>query len=95
MLRIQSHRLHTALVTVDVALSGALLLAMLSVPRLSGLDAGENWVMTPSLLAVALVACLAWPMTLQQLGLYDSQRLIGLERVLGRLTSRARRPRCS
>ena len=85
MLRVQSHRLHSLLVTADVALSGLLLIGMLSLPTATGLNAGSNWMMTPGLLATALAACLAWPFTLQQMGLYDSQRLRSLDQLIVRL----------
>jgi exopolysaccharide biosynthesis polyprenyl glycosylphosphotransferase len=85
MLRVQSQRFHSLLVTIDVALSGVLLVLLLSAPRIAGLKAGDDWIMTPGLLATALTACLAWPFTLQQMGLYDSQRLTALDRVVGRL----------
>ncbi len=73
------------LVTADVAISGVLLIVMLSLPTATGLNAGSNWTMTPGLLATALAACLAWPMTLQQMGLYDSQRLRSLDQLIVRL----------
>ncbi len=77
--------MHSLLVTLDVVLSGLLLLLMLSVPVATGVREGEAWQLTPSLLAVALVACMAWPLTLQQLGLYDSQRRAALDEIVGRL----------
>jgi len=85
VLRLQSHRLHTLLVSLDVALSGLLFVFLASTPRWSGLEVVEPWMMKPGLLATALVACLAWPLTLQQLGLYDSQRIQALDRIVVRL----------
>ena len=85
MLRVQSHRLHSLLVSADVALSGGLLVLMFSLPTVTGFKEGGLWTMTPGLLATALAACLAWPFTLWQLGLYDSQRLRRLDQVIARL----------
>jgi exopolysaccharide biosynthesis polyprenyl glycosylphosphotransferase len=85
MLRVQSNRLHSLLVIMDVALSGVLLMGMLSLPTVSGLNEGGNWTMTGGLLATSLAACLAWPFTIQQMGLYDSQRLRSLDQVIARL----------
>ena len=85
MLRLRSHRFHSMLVAADVVLSGLLLMAMLSMSHISGLNEGGRWTMTWGLLATALVACLAWPLTLHQLGLYGSQRLKSLDQVLARL----------
>ncbi len=73
------------LVIMDVAFSGMLLMAMLSMPTVSGLNEGGDWTMTGGLLATSLAACMAWPFTLQQLGLYDSQRLRSLDQVIARL----------
>jgi exopolysaccharide biosynthesis polyprenyl glycosylphosphotransferase len=73
-------------VAFDVALSGFVLILMLSYPFATGVRGGEAWQLTPSLLAVALCACLAWPLSLQQLGLYDSQRRASLDDIVGRLT---------
>ena len=85
MLRVQSQRLHSALVIVDVVLSGMLFLLL--VRHEVGLPLSETGeaMLAPGLLGLGLVACLAWPLTLQHLNLYDSQRLIPLERVLWRL----------
>lgn len=85
MLRHQSHRLHALLVVLDVALSGVLFVSMLADRGLSGVPPGTNWASAPALLATALVACLAWPLIVQQLGLYDSQRIVGLDETLSKL----------
>ncbi len=81
MLKVQSQRLHSLLVSLDVAQSGAIFVLLLFHAGLS--DSRID--LTPGLLALGLVACLAWPLTLQQLNLYDSQRLIPLDQVLARL----------
>jgi len=85
MLRSHSQSVHSALVALDVALSGTVLILMLSFPFATGVRSGEAWQLTPALLAVALCACLSWPLALQQLGLYDSQRRSSLDDVVGRL----------
>jgi exopolysaccharide biosynthesis polyprenyl glycosylphosphotransferase len=89
VLRHQSHRLHTLLVTLDVALSGVLFLLLVSSHELSGIPTGTHWAASPGLLATALMACLAWPLSLQQLGLYDSQRTVGLDETFSRLLGAA------
>ena len=85
MLRTRSYRFHSLLVAGDVALSGVLLTLMLSMSHVSGLNEGGRWTMTWGLLATSLAACLAWPLTVHQLGLYGSQRMKGLDHVLARL----------
>jgi len=86
LLKDQGGRLHSLLVSLDVVLSAAILIGFFfAFPRVSGLDAGAEWVMSPRLLATVLVACLAWPLTLQQLGLYESQRMMPLDKILTRL----------
>jgi len=85
MLRTHSQSVHSALVALDVALSGTVLIVMLSFPFATGVRSGAAWQLTPALLAVALCACLAWPLALQQLGLYDSQRRSSLDDIVGRL----------
>lgn len=85
MLRSHSESVHSGLVALDVALSGLVLILMLSFPFATGVRPGESWELTPSLLSVALCACMAWPLTLQQLGLYDSQRRASIDEIVGRL----------
>ena len=86
MLRDQGGKLHGLLISLDVAFSAAILLGFFYLyPRVTGLDAGAEWVMTPPLMATLLVACLAWPLTLLQLRLYESQRMMPLDKVLLRL----------
>jgi len=85
MLRSHSQSLHSGLVALDVSLSGLVLILMLSFPFASGVRRGDAWELTPALLAVALCACMAWPLTLQQFGLYDSQRRDTLDEIVGRL----------
>jgi exopolysaccharide biosynthesis polyprenyl glycosylphosphotransferase len=76
---------HSGLVALDVALSGLVLILMLSYPFATGVHSGNAWQLTPALLAVALCGCMAWPLALQQLGLYDSQRRASLDDIVGRL----------
>ncbi len=86
VLRSHGGRLYGLLITLDVILSAMIVIGLFYLfPRVSGLDAGAEWVMTPSLLATVLVACLAWPLTLQQLGLYESQRLMPVDQIVARL----------
>ncbi|MCP3983068.1 MAG: sugar transferase [bacterium] len=86
MLKDQGGQLHGLLITLDVVLSALILLGFLfAFPGVSGLHGGPNWELAPRLLATMLVACLAWPLTLQQLGLYESQRMMPLDKVLTRL----------
>jgi exopolysaccharide biosynthesis polyprenyl glycosylphosphotransferase len=66
------------MVSVDVALSGILFVVLL-------VDEGALSSFDSSVLVLGLVGCLAWPLSLQQLNLYDSQRLIALDQVLARL----------
>lgn len=70
---------------LDVTLSGILFVLLLADRGLSGVPPGTNWASAPALLATALVACLAWPLTVQQLGLYDSQRIVGLDETFSKL----------
>ncbi len=86
MLKDQSGRLHGLVIVFDVVASALILLGFFYVfPRMSGLDEGSAWVMTPSLLATVLMACMAWPIALQQMGLYESNRLMSLDRIVTRL----------
>ncbi len=86
VLRAHSGRLNGLMISLDVVFSAAILIGFFFVfPRVSGLSEGAEWVMTPQLMATLLVACLAWPLTLQQLGLYESQRMMPLDQVLTRL----------
>ncbi len=87
MLRSHSESAHSGLVALDVALSGIVLILLLSYPFATGVRQGEAWQLTPALLSVALCACMAWPLTLQQLGLYDSQRRSSLDDIVGRLAA--------
>lgn len=87
MLRSHSQSAHSGLVALDVALSGLVLILMLSFPFATGVREGEAWQLTPSLLSVALCACMAWPLVLQQFGLYDSQRRASLDDIVGRLAA--------
>lgn len=87
MLGKQSEGKHSGLVALDVALSGLVLIVMLSYPFATGVRPGEAWELTPALLAVALCACIAWPLTLLEMGLYDSSRRSSLEDVVGRLAA--------
>jgi exopolysaccharide biosynthesis polyprenyl glycosylphosphotransferase len=80
LLRVQSQKLHTALVALDVALSAVLFVFLLD--RFEwGVGGLGRW----HAACLGLVASLAWPLTLQQLNLYESQRVTALDQVLARL----------
>lgn len=86
MLREHASSARSLLMSVDVALSGAVLMLMLSFPFATGVHSGEAWQLTPSILAVALCACLVWPYCLDALGLYGSLRRLEPDEVIGRLS---------
>jgi exopolysaccharide biosynthesis polyprenyl glycosylphosphotransferase len=85
MLRSRSSELFSLTVIVDVAVSGALLVLLLSSPFAREGPVREAWELTPGLVAVAICACLAWPLTLERLTLYDSQRREPLDTFVARL----------
>ena len=85
MLRVQAHRLHSLLVTLDTAWSGALFVLLLGRNFPSEVLRDDRWAISPAFLFVAMVACLAWPLIMQQLGLYESQRTRSLDWILTRL----------
>ncbi|HEU4428309.1 MAG TPA: sugar transferase [Myxococcota bacterium] len=82
MLRNHSESLHSTMVAIDVAVSGIVLMMLLSFPFAAG---AEAWQLTPSLLTCALVACLAWPVAAEQFGLYRSQRRSPFDDLIWRL----------
>ena len=71
MLKAQSQRLRYLLATADVILSGLVFAVALS---LTGTPAGTADSAIWSLVALGLIACLAWPVTLENLNLYGSRR---------------------
>ena len=71
MLKAQSQRLRYLLATTDVALSGLVFAVALS---LTGTPSGAGNSAIWSLVALGLIACLAWPITLENLNLYGSRR---------------------
>ena len=71
MLKAQSQRLRLLLATADLLLSG---LVFVSVLHLTGTSPGAGEPGLWSLVALGLVACLAWPITLEHLNLYVSRR---------------------
>src|SRR5262245_24665207 len=78
MLRSQATRLERTLRTSDLLVAAGVALFVF---RLRGAaPAGDN----SALLTLAVAATLAYPMTLNGLGLYSSQRREGLGRLLGR-----------
>jgi exopolysaccharide biosynthesis polyprenyl glycosylphosphotransferase len=71
LLKAHSHRLRLVLAAIDFALSGLIfLLAIWLTGTPSGTADSQIW----SLVALGLVACMAWPISLAHLSLYDSRR---------------------
>lgn len=83
MLRSHAKLIRSLLLTLDVLVSALVFLAAASVPQLLTTSTGNAD--AASLLFPALVACLAWPLILEQLDLYESQRRRDGAHVLGRL----------
>lgn len=71
MLKAQSQRLRLLLATADLLLSGLVFVFVLS---LMGAPPGTGEPGVWSLVALGLVACLAWPISLEHLNLYVSRR---------------------
>ena len=84
MLRNNGKITSSLLMALDIVLSTAICLALLNQPRLSGLTdpLGEAG---PSMLLLAITACLVWPFTFQQLDVYSSVRTLGIWDVARRL----------
>jgi exopolysaccharide biosynthesis polyprenyl glycosylphosphotransferase len=83
MLKSGARQLSALIRWVDIALAAGVFLAVLALPAMSpaaGAEAAAPW----KLLALGLVACLGWPLALDRLGLYQSQRRSLLLGVLGR-----------
>ena len=84
VLRTRARLLHRLLLSIDLAIGAFSFIGLLAVPTLRpGLDV-EN-VALPSLLALGLVASLAWPFALDMLDLYRSQRRTSLLRHVAQL----------
>jgi exopolysaccharide biosynthesis polyprenyl glycosylphosphotransferase len=86
MLKKHSSHLQSLLQTVDIGLAAAMFAGILLLP---GMDAVEFDTANPAmnLLVLALFSTLAWPLALEQLGLYASQRLQNLRSVLARMAA--------
>lgn len=82
MLRSHAERLHSLILAVDHLVSGAVCVAVLSLPGMT-LPVGGG--LPFRALAVALIATFIWPFLFEQLGLYGSQRRAGLADVSRRL----------
>lgn len=82
MLRSHAERLHSLILALDHIVSGAICLAIFSLPGMM-LPVGTG--LPFRALAVALVATFVWPFLFEQLGLYGSQRRVGLVDVARRL----------
>ncbi|MGH0032365.1 MAG: sugar transferase [Myxococcota bacterium] len=83
MLRSHAKLIRSLLLTLDVLVSALVFVAAASTPQLLTTTTGSAD--AASLLVPALVACLAWPLILEQLDLYESQRRRDTAHVLGRL----------
>jgi exopolysaccharide biosynthesis polyprenyl glycosylphosphotransferase len=71
LLKAHSQRLRLLLATADLLLSGLVFVSLL---HLTGTSPGTGEPGLWSLVALGLVACLAWPITLEHLNLYVSRR---------------------
>ena len=80
MLRAHASLIRSLLLTLDVLVSALVFVAAASIPAL--LAEGSD---TSILLIPGLVACLSWPLILDQLDLYESQRRRGVGQVLARM----------
>ena len=84
MLRTRARLLHRLLLGLDILIGAFSFVGLLALPTLRpGLSAEQ--VAVPSLLALGLVASLAWPFTLDLLDLYRSQRRTSLPRHVAQL----------
>jgi exopolysaccharide biosynthesis polyprenyl glycosylphosphotransferase len=81
VLRTRARLLHRLLLALDIAAGALLFVALLAVPDLRTGDPMSSSGF-PSLMALGLVASLAWPFTLDLLDLYRSQRRSSLFRYL-------------
>ncbi len=82
MLRAHARLISSALLTIDVLGSALVFVAAVSIPQLAQPGASKSGL---SLLVPALVTSLAWPLILEQLDLYQSQRRRKVEQVMLRL----------
>jgi exopolysaccharide biosynthesis polyprenyl glycosylphosphotransferase len=82
VLRAHARLISSALLTIDVLGSALVFVAAVSIPQLCQPGSSQNAL---SLLIPGLVASLAWPMILEQLDLYQSQRRRRVEQVVLRL----------
>ncbi|MCZ6821965.1 MAG: sugar transferase [Deltaproteobacteria bacterium] len=81
MLRAHAKLIRSLLLALDVLVSALVFVAAVSMPALLIGDPRSS----VSLLIPGLVACLAWPLILDQLDLYESQRRRGTGQMLARL----------
>jgi exopolysaccharide biosynthesis polyprenyl glycosylphosphotransferase len=81
VLRAQAKLIRSLLLTLDVLVSALVFLGTCAIPSLLS----EANARHASLLIPGLVACLAWPLILEQLDLYESQRRRGVGQLLSRL----------
>ena len=81
MLRAHAKLIRSLLLVLDVLVSALVFVAAVSMPALLTGDPRSS----VSLLVPGLVACLAWPLILDQLDLYESQRRRGTGQMLARL----------
>jgi exopolysaccharide biosynthesis polyprenyl glycosylphosphotransferase len=82
MLRDHSRELHSLVLSSDVLVAALTYGVLISLPEFAPAPAGFAIF---RLLALGLAISLVWPIAFQQLGLYGSQRRLGVERILARL----------
>lgn len=80
MLRAHAKLIRSLLLTVDVLVGALVFIAATRTASLVMPNAAET-----SLLIPGLVGCLAWPLLLEQLDLYESQRRLGKRRLIARM----------
>jgi exopolysaccharide biosynthesis polyprenyl glycosylphosphotransferase len=81
VLKAHAKLISSILLAADVIASALVFLVALSIPELSTVDTSA----IPALLISGLVASLAWPLILEQLGLYSSQRREDISHVIAQL----------
>lgn len=82
MLRTRARLIHRLLLGFDLLIGALSFIGLLALPNLRTVRPSESPETLPSLLALALVASLAWPFALDLLDLYRSQRRTSLARHL-------------
>jgi len=84
MLKDNHRQLSALLMSFDVVLSAFTFFVLLAIPAVSGIEDASSHMGT-SMVALSVVALLAWPLAFQYLDIYDSMRTIDVSQVLFRL----------